>query len=475
MCVRLQLTLRFSDSLFRTAWLYTRVLSKNGSRACRKRDVCVQTTSGDTSITLTSVTPLNKDSMDRNKKKVVLEPRRSWSPSKTPPRPSRRRDVNRMNGDSMTSPSRQSRSQGPTTPRRSVFCSPVRTLDAGSRLYAVERAKTKDFHLPFFRLTPSPTRSHSSERSMDWETDMCFAYLRRICDDERSHSDKSVQTSDLEHKIKTCGQWRWKTYDEILTERRRQEEEFQRTYQILHDALKDIEILASPKVCQRKMRTERAKNGFRSRDKSYRKINKEASVVHSRSMPGGLDHLRCDSAISGDPSSCYDAYQCRPKDVSWIPYCREDGGFQNLSVPKRVCSLPELSQHQSMTSSGTWPLKVTRDKSYQRRRLELGRESAETTDVSLNVDSEPDDGSGSERPAAPVMNGGAAGSGKERQRPFSDDIEYRPAQSPNFDGASWRSCNDTSEKESGCMSADLESTSCNSIAMKRGEHACMKL
>lgn len=130
-----------------------------------------------------------------------------------------------------TQPTRSSRS------KKHLHCSPVRLADPGSKLFAYERLRTKDFHVPSFRLI-STKRYIPSSRSTDYQIESYFEYLKQFCESEvKRLSDKSVQCNfdDLyfleeRPRVNINSKCDFKTLDE--------------TYKELQKAMKDIDDLS---------------------------------------------------------------------------------------------------------------------------------------------------------------------------------------------------------------------------------------
>lgn len=253
---------------------------------------------------------------------------------------------------------------------RYSFSPPVRLVDPGSKLYAYERSKTKDFHLPFFRLTP-PTSANSGcsscSRSAEFEIEAYFTYLKQFCEAEGAKLEKGVQAG-------YCGNLPWlDDYETSIHEKRRLDSEFQRTCESLREALREIEILASP-TRLRWRRTPR-------KDQEQQQVHDEtvvdsasSTMTRSYSLPNGVGVSQQAKALDRQPGvgltpSSYAIVKRRrqvPEKYSWVQngddtadhlaaaeelLASRASGKMSESGIKRISSLPQISERTETTGS----------------------------------------------------------------------------------------------------------------------------
>jgi len=107
-------------------------------------------------------------------------------------------------------------SSRPDSRQKGLF-SPIRSLTSGSNMYAYERMKARDFHLPTYKQsdkfavksqTFSFVGQNQSEKSIDYQIEAYFDYLRLFCENQRDlltldekNGTKSVTKSDNKEMI----------------------------------------------------------------------------------------------------------------------------------------------------------------------------------------------------------------------------------------------------------------------------------
>lgn len=141
----------------------------------------------------------------------------------------------------------------------SSYFSPVRSTNAGSKRYAYERMRTKDFHIPDYRTggghigaAPSGSSSSAASKSVDYEIEAYFDYLKLFCEEENErllskgvqyNSDGSFMRASA---FSTPKRQPWaKHYETSLRRQRRDDMTFDQTCASLQNALHEIDLLAS--------------------------------------------------------------------------------------------------------------------------------------------------------------------------------------------------------------------------------------
>lgn len=293
---------------------------------------------------------------------------------------------------------------------RYSFSPPVRSADPGSKLYALERAKIKDFHLPFFRLTP-PHSGHSgcsgASRSVEFEIEAYFTYLRQFCEEEGANLEKGVQANGYDNRP-------WlEDYDVNVHEKKKLDSEFQRTCDTLREALREIEHLASP-TRLRWRRTPRKDQDQQSIPDETVVVDSMSSMTRSYSLPNGVGVSQPlkpgdrHSTVSQTPSSYAIVKRRRqvPEKYSWVQNGDDTAdhvaaaeqllasrarGSSDTGI-KRVSSLPQISEHTETTASRARPSKSIeglsrRDGQDEKTQAADVSHSQDTTDVSQSMDS----------------------------------------------------------------------------------------
>lgn len=120
---------------------------------------------------------------------------------------------------------------------KSFHYSPVRIRNPGSKLYAYERLGEKDFHIPRFRT--SQLKNSFSNRSLDYQIESYFNYLKQFCDNEVFRlNEKNVQCL-ISDKVSTIDLN--SVYNRVSHEIKLLDE----TYESLQKALNEINVLIS--------------------------------------------------------------------------------------------------------------------------------------------------------------------------------------------------------------------------------------
>uniref|UniRef100_A0A915IG64 SH3 domain-containing protein n=1 Tax=Romanomermis culicivorax TaxID=13658 RepID=A0A915IG64_ROMCU len=192
----------------------------------------------------------------------------------------------------------------PKKSSKQQFCSPIRSLTPGSKMFAFECMRRQNFHIPTFRQDREDreTTSIVSPRSVDFEIEAYFDYLRLFCAEQRhdiisKDHRRSASTASKLYSDPAC-----ETGCKIFADQK-----FKETCQLINESLQDIENLPASK----------------------------------RPAISLLPHTNNTSGI--EPIASTSAELCQ-YESSVIRSNRS-------SILKRVCSLPQISEHSNECST----------------------------------------------------------------------------------------------------------------------------